>query len=102
TAGILLPESRVRILPALNHVALAHDESVYACIRAWCTDAPTTEKVIAEEPTPEPPPPRASNPLALELDFAEFEEAASTCTAFAGSSRSSEPPSTTAGRRSSA
>jgi pimeloyl-ACP methyl ester carboxylesterase len=63
-ADLALAPDHVRILPEQSHVSLAHDPSVYACIRAWCTDPPPAVPVA-----------RASNPLALDLDLSEFEEA---------------------------
>ncbi|XXT19456.1 alpha/beta fold hydrolase [Sorangium sp. So ce429] len=33
------PQEHVRVMPALGHLRLAHDEDVYAQIRAWCEEA---------------------------------------------------------------
>lgn len=33
------PQEHVRIMPALDHLRLAHDPEVYAQIRAWCEEA---------------------------------------------------------------
>jgi pimeloyl-ACP methyl ester carboxylesterase len=33
------PQEHVRVMPALDHLSLAHDPEVYAQIRAWCEEA---------------------------------------------------------------
>jgi triacylglycerol lipase len=37
-ASVLLPPDHVKIFRGYSHVRLAHDEAVYAQIRAWCED----------------------------------------------------------------
>jgi triacylglycerol lipase len=36
---IELPEERVKILPGVSHLALAHHEDVYSQLKAWCEEA---------------------------------------------------------------
>ena len=37
----LFPQSHVKIIPALDHLRLAHHPEVYAQLRAWCEETPS-------------------------------------------------------------